>query len=247
MQQYFIDDIITGDHVTIYGDDAHHMARVMRMNQGSCFICCAADGYCAKCKVQEIAPDRVVAFVIEWFKSSNELPVNVTIAQALPKGDKLDLVVQKGTELGACAFLPFQAERSIVHWDEKKCKKKAARLQKISKEAAEQSHRNYIPRVNVPISFQKLLADTHHYDVKIMADEEEAKKADKQSGLAAILHNKPIDQNFLIVIGPEGGFTKRETSMMKNHNFLASGLGPRILRTETASLYILAAISYHYE
>ena len=88
--------------------------------------------------------------IVEWVEASRELPVFVTIASGLPKGDKLELIFQKGTELGAAAFLPFQAARSIVKWDEKKADKKVERLKKIAKEAAEQSHRSEIPEVQFP-------------------------------------------------------------------------------------------------
>lgn len=246
LQRYFIDEEIEEEEVTIHGDDAGHINRVMRMKPGDSIICCGTDGRCAECRILEISVERVMASVVAWLDRSNELPVGAVIAQALPKGDKLDLIVQKGTELGAQAFLPFEADRSIVKWDTKKREKKAARLQRIAKEAAEQSQRSRIPKVSVPVSFQQLLDRSREFDVKIIAYEEVA-KAGEQNNLASVLQQTKAGDTLLLVIGPEGGLTEQEITMLESCDFIACGLGPRILRTETAGLYVLAAMSYQSE
>ncbi|HET7580868.1 MAG TPA: 16S rRNA (uracil(1498)-N(3))-methyltransferase [Bacillales bacterium] len=246
MQRYFLDETVSCETVTVCGDDARHISRVMRMQPGDPIICCGPDGRCAQCEILELEPDYVVAAIKTFLDESPELPVHVTIAQGLPKGDKLDLIVQKGTELGANAFLPFEAERSIVKWDRKKRQKKTERLGKIAKEAAEQSHRNRIPGLNEPVTFKELLSRSSSYNIKLIAYEEEAKAGESGNFVQALRKITPGD-SMLVVIGPEGGLSEKEISALEDTGFIACGLGPRILRTETAALYLLAAMSYQFE
>ncbi|MBN6205995.1 16S rRNA (uracil(1498)-N(3))-methyltransferase [Ralstonia pickettii] len=248
LQRYFIQsqENWQGSHVKIDGDDVHHISRVMRNKPGDKLICNDMNGHAALCTITEIANDQVLAVVEEWLEQETELPIEVTIVQGLPKGDKLDLIVQKGTELGATTFIPFRAERSIVNWDEKKKHKKIQRLEKIVKEASEQSHRRRMPTVQAPVSLNELLKLSLDYDYNIFAYEEEARTRSFQS-LANILKEVKAGKRLLICIGPEGGFTEKEVKILKENHFTPVRFGPRILRTETAALYALSSISYHFE
>ncbi|HEU5139874.1 MAG TPA: 16S rRNA (uracil(1498)-N(3))-methyltransferase [Bacillales bacterium] len=247
MQRYFTETKITAeDTIVLNGDNARHISRVMRMKAGDSIICCGPDGNCAVCQIQEMSSDDVTVSVQEFLDEIAELPVHVTIAQGLPKGDKLDLIVQKGTELGASHFQPFEAERSIVKWDRKKRQKKTERLRKIAKEAAEQSHRSQIPTVDEPVRFQEVLSKSSQYDQKIFAYEEAA-KASESKNFPQVLQRMDPASSILIVIGPEGGFSEAEADLLKDSGFFGCGFGPRILRTETAALYALSAISYQFE
>lgn len=246
MQRYFLnDDQSLEDTVSIDGEDARHIRKVMRMNVGDAIICCVG-GKCAECELVEWNEDKVIAKVVRQLDESPELPVVVTIAHGLPKGDKLEMVVQKGTELGAFSFVPFVAARSIVKWDSKKADKKGQRLQKIAKEAAEQSHRSQIPEVHAVKSFHQLIEMSSGYNIKIVAFEEEA-KAGETAKLAAALKSANSGDSILALIGPEGGLTDEEVGLLEEHGFIPCGFGPRILRTETAPLYLLSAVSYHFE
>ncbi|MFT4412689.1 16S rRNA (uracil(1498)-N(3))-methyltransferase [Fredinandcohnia humi] len=244
MQRYFVDDM-NDTHATITGEDVHHITRVMRMSIGDNIICCY-NGKVARCSITEITNDSVFAYVVEWVENINELPIKVCIASGLPKGDKLEYVIQKGTELGTAEFVPFIAARSIVKWDEKKGHKKTERWSKIAKEAAEQSHRAVIPNVQTPLSFQNLLSYSESYDYKLIAYEEDAKRGER-SNLARVLSELIEGQSLLVVIGPEGGLSEKEVAKLEEHGFISCSFGPRILRTETAPLYVLSAVSYHFE
>ncbi|WP_028399251.1 16S rRNA (uracil(1498)-N(3))-methyltransferase [Ectobacillus panaciterrae] len=244
MQRYFVEQIKSNEAI-LTGDDAHHIARVMRMQPGDELYCCA-NGKTALCTIAEITNEFVKAAVVQWVEESNELPVFVTIASGLPKGDKLELVLQKGTELGAAAFLPFQAKRSIVKWDAKKGDKKVERWMKIAKEAAEQSHRAVVPSVYAPVSFKEMVMMGKEYDACIVAYEEEAKQGEK-ANFAKTMEQLQRGQKVLIVFGPEGGLAEEEVRLLREHSFIACSLGPRILRTETAPLYALSAVSYYFE
>lgn len=232
--------------VEITGEDAHHIKRVMRAELADKIICNHPDGNVAICEIIELKT-AVIAKVLEWTTDKHELPIHVTIAQGLPKGNKLDLILQKGTELGASGFILFQAEHSIVKWDEKKLSQKVTRYNKILKEASEQSYRNIIPELNSALSLQELLETiASKYDAVLFAYEAEAKK-DSFNSLGKALNKLQINDRVLICIGPEGGFASEEVELFKQHNAEAVRLGARILRTETASLYALSSISYHFE
>ncbi|MGM9987905.1 MAG: 16S rRNA (uracil(1498)-N(3))-methyltransferase [Bacillaceae bacterium] len=246
MQRYFIEaSQIEGNNIRLYGEDAHHINRVMRMKCGDIIQCCC-EGKTATCEIAEITNDFISTIVVEWVEENNELPIQITIASGLPKGDKLELIMQKGTELGATSFLPFVASRSIVKWDEKKGSKKVERWQKITKEAAEQSYRNVVPTVEKPLSFKQLLERSKLYDVCIVAYEEDAKQGEKKMFVSA-LESVKEGGSLLAVFGPEGGLSETEVSMLKENGFLSCSLGPRILRTETAPLYVLSCASYYFE
>ena len=247
MQRYFVPTANWQAHeVVITGDDIHHITRVMRYKIGDRIICNHPDGQAAVCTITEIEAEAIQSRVVEWLEESTELPVHVTIAQGLPKGDKLDLILQKGTELGAHAFIPFQAERSVVVWDNKKIDKKMLRFGKIVKEASEQSHRNRIPEIKQPMNLSSLIEESQHFDVKLFAYEEEAKTADHES-FGTVIQKVNEKQHVLVCIGPEGGFSAQEAEKLREAGFYSVRLGPRILRTETAAMYVLASISYHFE
>ncbi|WP_044747690.1 16S rRNA (uracil(1498)-N(3))-methyltransferase [Bacillus alveayuensis] len=248
MQRYFVDQFKDEmkNKAIITGDDVHHISRVMRMKKHDQVICCSKDGYTAMCEIEHISNDQVTCIVLKWMEMNNELPVRVQIASGLPKGDKLEWIIQKGTELGAAQFIPFIAARSIVKLDAKKAEKKKERWRKIAKEAAEQSHRNAIPTIDAPVTFQELLKRSKSADLKLVAYEESAKKGESSSLYQALSSLLP-GQTIIVVFGPEGGMTEDEIRQLEQVGFISCGFGPRILRTETAPLYLLSAISYHFE
>ncbi|TCN24655.1 16S rRNA (uracil(1498)-N(3))-methyltransferase [Mesobacillus foraminis] len=246
MQRYFVTRPAEDGKYEILEDDFHHIVRVMRMKTGDQIICVNPNGASALCEIAEITSEKAVANVVKWIEESSELPVRMTIASGLPKGDKLEWIIQKGTELGAFGFVPFIAARSVVKWDEKKSVKKLERWQKIAKEAAEQSHRSSIPEVHAPLTFKALLKIAPDFQYKLIAYEEEARKGEA-SALADIFGQAKQNESILCVFGPEGGLTEGEVDSLKEAGFVSCALGPRILRTETAPLYTLSAASYHFE
>lgn len=247
MQRYFVaNNQLKELNFSITGEDVKHISKVMRMSPGDQLICINEDGIVAQCEIVGITSDEVNGNVLKILTEDTELPVKVTVAQGLPKGDKLELIVQKGTELGANTFIPFQATRSIVKWDEKKGQKKVERLGKIAKEAAEQSYRRIVPKVINSLSFKQLGKESEHYDIKIVAYEEQAKLGEMKN-LAAALGRAEIGSSILVVVGPEGGLTIDEVTALEQIGFISCSFGPRILRTETAAMYFLSAVSYHFE
>lgn len=248
LQRYFIEAAkknIEGD-IFITGDDVHHISRVLRMQPGNKVVCCTKDGFEALCEIVEITNDQVSCSVLEWMTVNHELPVSISIASGLPKGDKLEWIIQKGTELGASSFIPFNAARSIVKLETKKVGKKLERWSKIAKEASEQSYRNTIPTISEPCDFHELISLAKGFDVKIVAYEESAKQGEKKN-LAKAFEELQVGGSLLAVFGPEGGLTEKEVSKLEESGFIICSFGPRILRTETAPLYLLSAVSYNFE
>jgi len=245
MQRYFIPQPFEDGMLVISGDDAKHIQKVMRMQVGQTILVVSEN------HAYEAIIDGFVGQDVRVKKSSealrsNELPKKVTICCGLPKGEKLDLITQKATELGMFELLLFEAERSIVKWDVQKGKKKQERLQKIAKEAAEQSHRNVVPAIREVMTFKQLLQLTKQYDLLFVADEEDAKQVERTQ-LAEHLKNAYDKHSICIVFGPEGGLSRYEIQALKENGFQPIALGPRILRAETAPLYALSAISYEFE
>ena len=245
MQRYFIENLDHQLEVTITGDDFHHMTRVMRMNPGDTFYG-VIDKKTAIVKIESIQDKALTGRIMNWIEETKELPIKVTIVNGLPKGDKLEWIIQKGTELGANSFIPFNATRSIVKWDSKKVGKKTERLRKIAKEAAEQSHRTMIPDVLDPVDLRGLLEIAKGFDYKLVAYEEDAKQGELSLFAKTIGEIAP-GQSLLMVFGPEGGLDSQEINQLLENGFQTCSLGPRILRTETAPLYALSAISYQLE
>lgn len=246
MQRYFIEASFTEQGSAILsGENYKHIVRVMRMAEGSQIIL-VSEGDAFVTRIERITDTDVHVKKDGDALPSSELPVHVTIASGLAKGDKHDLIVQKGTELGMKKAILFKAARSIVKWDDKKGKKRIERLQKIAQQAAEQSHRTIIPTVGNPMTIKELIAESQKYDVCLVADEEAA-KLDNRPRLADRVAALKRGNHVLIVFGPEGGLSREEAASLQEANFLPVALGPRILRTETAPLYFLSAVSYEFE
>lgn len=247
MQRYFVSlENWSEETVLLKNEDVHHVTRVMRNNVADKVICIHPNGSFAICVIRLIEKEQITLSILEWIETNYELPIEVTIVQGLPKGTKLDLILQKSTELGATAIQLLQADRSITKWDHRKSNSKIIRYEKILKEASEQSYRNLIPKLLVPEKLEVLLESATEFDYIFFAYEEEAKSLQFNS-FAKALHKITPGNKIAIFIGPEGGFSKEEVSLLKSFNCQPIRLGKRILRTETASLYALSAISYHFE
>lgn len=241
MQRYFLTDVQPHSaKISLPHDIAHHLMTVLRAELGTEVEVVLSNHHVYLARVTQLKPPMLK--VVKDLHRNSELPVKVTIVCGIPKtANKLDLIVQKATELGVNQIVFFQAQRSISRWNTKKQVKKIDRLQKIANAASEQSHRNFQPTIKYGGTLKHLLSE-HHEDQKVVAWEESAKQGEKSQLVKAV--NALQDGNsILAVFGPEGGITKQEIDLMKKADFVSVGLGPRILRTETAPLYFLAAVS----
>ncbi|MFM0854660.1 16S rRNA (uracil(1498)-N(3))-methyltransferase [Streptococcus suis] len=245
MQQYFVNGRAPQGIFQIKDrDTAKHMFSVMRLQADDQTVLVFDDGIKRLARVVDSQNQSVE--IIEELADNVELPVSVTIAMGFPKGDKLEFVAQKATELGMAALWAFPADWSVVKWDGKKLAKKAEKLEKIAQGAAEQSKRNRIPAVRLFEKKTDFLALLTGFDQIILAYEEAAKEGE-QANLVKILSGLEIGQSVLVIVGPEGGVSPEEVAAFEGAGAVKTGLGPRILRAETAPLYALSAISYATE
>ncbi|RKN86984.1 16S rRNA (uracil(1498)-N(3))-methyltransferase [Paenibacillus ginsengarvi] len=246
MQKYFVSpEQLTETEAILMGDDAHHIANVMRARAGDVIVICDGVSREARGTITEIGKNRIVAQVSELLPLSAEPAIQVTIAQSLPKGDKMEIVIQKGTEIGAIRFLPFVSERTVVSYDAKKEAKRLERWQKIAKEAAEQAHRGRIPQVEASVSWKQLLQSAKEADAAFFCYEKEEGSMLKTAISGALAaRGGAAGMDVLLVIGPEGGFSEKEAQEAEEAGCVPVRLGARILRTETAGLVALSCLLY---
>lgn len=244
MQQYFVAGKAQ-DEVTITDKDMmKHMFQVMRLADGDEVVLVFDDHIKRLAKVLDSSSHRFQ--ILETLDSDVELPVDVTIAVGFPKGDKLEFLAQKTTELGANQLWAFPADWSVVKWDSKKLAKKGDKLAKITLGAAEQSKRNRVPEVTLFEKKADFLAGLSSFDKVFIAYEESAKEGET-AALARELSRMTAGEKLLFIFGPEGGISPEEIAVFEAHGGQTIGLGPRIMRAETAPLYALSSISYALE
>lgn len=241
MQRYFVENFNeNGFKMSSY--DLHHIKKVMRMKNGDNIICINESRQVFLCRIVNIEDGMVE--VVEKINQNCELGVSVTLIYALPKSDKFEFVLQKACELGVDRIVPLKSARSIIKTDTKSFMKKYDRFHKILKEAAEQSYRNHIPELMPLISLKEVGAYLGNHN--LVAYEEKAKQ-NEMSLLKEVLSKVTIGDTITIIVGCEGGFEESEIAYLESLNVQACSLGKRILRSETAPLYLLSAISYAVE
>lgn len=251
MQRYFIDNIIDDltQLVAFNEEQSHHAINVMRMQVDETVQLVDPQGRVFEAQLDRIEDKTAIFKVCQALPLNNELPVIATIYLGLPKGDKLELIVQKATELGVHHIVPVQMKRSVTKWDQKKQAKKVERLQKIAQQAAEQSQRNIVPQVAELHQFSDVVARVCEYDFFCIADEEAAKEGESANLVKVYQQLKP-GNHIAFMFGPEGGIDRAEIDKLVGDNagrVYQCALGPRILRAETAPLYALSSLSYALE
>lgn len=237
MRRLFIDEALS-DEFFIQGEDAKHLLYAMRVKKDQIFTIVDKDSKVANAKVISCSSDKVQMQLVEYIEDADtEAPIEVVVAQCLPKGDKMEFIVQKAVELGASAIVPIVSRHCVVKYDDKKKQQRQQKWQKIADEAVKQCGRTIKPTVEPIINLEKLLADYVDY-AKYICYEAEGKQSFGQ-----ILKSESA-KKYLLLIGAEGGFSPEEVEQCKNAGFKSISLGKRILRAETASLAALTIIMY---
>ena len=246
MQRYFINQVIqsVGERLSVPKEQEHHMVKVMRMNVGECCEIVDKKEQLYIAKLTQVSPLELT--IKEHKEQQVELPINVTIFVGLSKGDKLETIVQKATELGVCTIVPVEMKRNMVKWTKEKSQKKIERLQKIAQEAAEQSHRLHVPKVLDLMTLKESVVLAKQSTNALVAFEEVAKEGEAAALVQSFASLKEGD-SIAFYFGPEGGFDVQEIEYLNSQEIHSCALGPRILRAETAPMYALAAVSYHFE
>ena len=239
MPKYFVTpDAVKENSIVIEGEDAKHIGTVMRAKVGEKLTVC--DGYNRdyECTIEEIEKNKVTLSIDSSAECDVEPELKITLFQALPKADKMELILQKCTELGVTEFVPVATERAVVKLDKKDKAKKTERWQKIVESAAKQSGRGVVPKVQEPVSFAEAVKMASLLDGSIIPYELEEENGLKE--FAKDFKGKTLG----IFIGPEGGFTQSEVEKCLEAGFKSITLGKRILRTETAGMVTAAILIY---
>ena len=238
MIRFFVDSqTITSDGLTLTGENAQH-ARVLRLKNGEEILICDGNGTEYVCQICDMGAKEISAKILSRRESQTEAQVQVRVFIAFPKGDKLEHVIQKATELGAYEIIAFPSARCVSRPDEKSLKKKLERWQKIAVSAAEQSGRGRIPQVRVLRSFQEAISQAAQADKALLFYENE------QATTLKMALSSGNYRTVSLLTGPEGGLEETEVEKAHAAGMIICTLGKRILRCETAPLCALSAVMY---
>lgn len=237
MTTRFFLDRVEGEQVVLPREDSHHLLRVMRATVGTPFAVLAG-GMLYDCVLEGVSDGLARGRVAGSRPATGEPPIRITLFQGLAKGEKMEVVIQHGTELGITEFAPVATGRSVVKLDPRKAAERTGRWQRIAREAAEQSRRGAVPRVAAPQSWKQAVGRIGEFDLALVPWEEGGVP------LRQALEAHPAALSFALFIGPEGGLAPDEVALAREAGAIPVTLGPRILRTETAPLAAAAAILY---
>lgn len=245
MYQFFIEPFeVKEEHIIITGSDVNHIKNVLRMRAGEKIAAvCEAEGRKYVCEIQNMEEESIFCRILSAEESNTELSAKIFLFQGLPKGDKMELIIQKAVELGCFEIIPVVCKRCVVKLEEKKRKSRVERWQSISEAAAKQSMRQIIPRVHDVMSFAEALFYASDMSVRLIPYERAVNMPETKKWLESVRPGEKI----AVFIGPEGGFEEAEIEKAKEAGVMPITLGRRILRTETAALTILGWLMYELE
>ena len=244
MHHFFVSpDQVDKEYVTISGNDVSHIRNVLRMKQNDKILVSNGQDKDFYCSIESISEDEIRARILDVDFEGTELNSKLYLFQGLPKGDKMELIIQKAVELGVYEIIPVRTKRVIVKLDEKKESKKIARWQQIAEGGAKQSGRGIIPEVKPVMGFSEALSYANNLDGVLIPYE----KAEGINKTREIIHGLKGKKSVGIFIGPEGGFDEQEVEQAMACGALPVTLGRRILRTETAGLTMLSVLMFEFE
>ncbi|MDE6404620.1 MAG: 16S rRNA (uracil(1498)-N(3))-methyltransferase, partial [Lachnospiraceae bacterium] len=243
MYQFFVEPSqIQDKKVIITGSDVNHMKNVLRMKTGEeIAVKNGVDGKEYRCGIEEFAQDQVICSLRFIREEGVELPSKIYLFQGIPKADKMELIVQKGVELGVFEVIPVAVKRCVVKLDEKKAQAKVNRWQGIAQAAAKQCKRGIVPVVKEPMTMKEAVTYARGMDVKLIPYELAEDMAHTKKIIEAIRPGESV----AVFIGPEGGFEESEVAEALAAGIEPVTLGKRILRTETAGLAVLSLSLVH--
>ncbi|AEG59415.1 16S rRNA (uracil(1498)-N(3))-methyltransferase [Desulforamulus ruminis] len=242
MARFFVEPRqIKEDTAVVYGPDVKHISKVLRMDVGEILTLLDGSGTLYRAEISEISKEEIRCRILQREQSSSEPRLKVTLVQGLPKGDKMETIIQKCTELGIDQIIPLAAERSVVKLDAKKSAERQERWQRVAMEAAKQCRRSAVPRIHKLCRWEELAEKIPLGARGLIPWEDEKKQSLKQ-----VLEGMEHPGEVYILIGPEGGLEVQEVARACAQGFRPVTLGPRILRTETAGPAVLTMVLYHF-
>lgn len=243
MYQFFVEEEqVHSDSISITGGDVNHIKNVLRMKNGEKIRVSSKSGQAYFCHISSILDDEVIAAIDSADEMGTELDNHIVLYQGLPKGDKMELIIQKAVELGVSEIVPVAMKNCVVKLDEKKAQSKCKRWQAIAESAAKQSKRTVIPQIQMPLSWKQALEEAKELDVVLVPYENER----GMEATREIFRSIPEGASIGVMIGPEGGFSPEEIAQLDKDMHRIS-LGRRILRTETAGMATLSMLIYELD
>lgn len=245
MHQFFVKNgQVSASEIEIIGNDVNHIKNVLRLKLGEQLRISDEAGQTWYCGLTLIEADKVTARILYKEKENSELPARIYLFQGLPKGDKMEWIIQKTVELGVFEIIPVAMKNCVVRLDEKKAAAKQRRWQVIAESAAKQAKRNIIPQIGRVMGFEEALLYARAFDLKLLPYENESGMEYTRKVIGQM--QKP--ERIGVFIGPEGGFDRSEIEQIKDDSSIKRlSLGKRILRTETAGMTLLSILLYHLE
>lgn len=243
MYQFFVrDEQIGKEYITITGEDVRHIKNVLRMRQGEEIRISNGEGADFFCEIHEVTAEEVRARILQKTAENTELPGRIFLFQAIPKGERMEYVIQKAVELGVHEIIPVEMKYCVVRLDEKKKAKKRDRWQAIAGSAAKQAKRSRIPRIHPVMKYSDAVAYARECDICLVPYENERGMA----GTRELLQRLEPGKDISVIIGPEGGFAEEEIAMVRKDMEVLS-LGKRILRTDTAAVTVMSMLMLELE
>jgi 16S rRNA (uracil1498-N3)-methyltransferase len=238
---------IQNGKVCIRGTDVWHITKVLRLSRGAQVIVFDGTGREYRVTLGDYKRREIAGTVVEQWERQAESPLHLMLAQSVPKGGKMDLIVQKATEIGVNKIVPLQTKRSDIGGRQKslsqeKSAQKLDRWSRIGMEAAKQSQRSSLPILETFMTIDEFLEQSFSADMQLLLWEEEQEQQLK----AVLRRDHDAVQSAIIVVGPEGGFTPEEAQRFVDAGYQSVSLGKRILRTETAGLVVLSILQYEF-
>lgn len=244
MYRFFVrPEQIRDGNIEITGDDVHHIRQVLRMRPGEEVLVSSGDDWEYTCRITALEDERVSAQILDVQKPGRELASRLYLFQCIPKGDKMEWIIQKAVELGVYQIIPVASRRCVVKLDGKKAESRLARWNAVAASAAKQSKRMIVPGVMPLQNFSEALRRAEELDVRLIPYERAEGMAATRRLLGQILPGQSVG----ILIGPEGGFEEEEVKAAEQAGFCSVTLGKRILRTETAGITALSILMYLLE
>ncbi len=244
MYHFFVAPEQIGEkEIRIEGSDVNHIRNVLRMSPGGQISVSSGDGKDYRCELVRLEESCITAKIMWVQEADVELPSRICLFQGLPKGDKMELIIQKAVELGAAEIVPMATRRAVVRLDEKKAASKQKRWNAIAESAAKQSKRMIVPEVKPVMSFRDAVDYAKSFEKKLIPYELARGMDETRRIIRGILPG----QSVAVFIGPEGGFDEEEIAFAKEAGITPVTLGRRILRTETAGMAVLSVLMFQLE
>jgi 16S rRNA (uracil1498-N3)-methyltransferase len=245
--RFFVDQKLEPGTFILKGEDVHHIKDVLRLLPGDQIVLCDSAGSECSSRIEGYSPGSVMLTILDCVPGRTEPPYQVTLFQGLPKGDKMDAIIQKAVELGAMRIVPVRCSRSVPKITPAEAVKKTARWQRIAGAAASQCGRGKLPEVSLLADFAQAAGEASSAAIRLMPWEGERSKSIRdylEKDMSQPVTGQPV--TISILIGPEGGFSADEVELARQAGIQTVTIGRRILRTETAGAAVLAMLIYQF-